>query len=183
MPGMREPGGLPSMGSHRVGHDWSNLAQTKRYRWNTLEGLPKSRGGEKGIEEWAHGNSLVVQWLGLRVLTAEGPGSITGWGTKIPQPRSITKNKIKIKNKRTLILKKNEWAQKEMSRTREAWHRTMMITCHEVSLSHSTLTPQVFHKKIIQYKVNSTTLHTYSSYKLLIPICLHHLNRIILSAT
>ena len=24
--GTREPGGLPSMGSHRVGHDWSNLA-------------------------------------------------------------------------------------------------------------------------------------------------------------
>ena len=23
---MVEPGGLPSMGSHRVGHDWSNLA-------------------------------------------------------------------------------------------------------------------------------------------------------------
>ena len=26
MPGMGEPGGLPSMGSHRVGHDWSDLA-------------------------------------------------------------------------------------------------------------------------------------------------------------
>ena len=26
IPGMREPGGLPSMGSHRVGHDCSNLA-------------------------------------------------------------------------------------------------------------------------------------------------------------
>ena len=25
-PGMEEPGGLPSMGSHRVGHDWSDLA-------------------------------------------------------------------------------------------------------------------------------------------------------------
>ena len=25
-PGMGEPGGLPSMGSHRVGHDWSDLA-------------------------------------------------------------------------------------------------------------------------------------------------------------
>ena len=24
----REPGGLPSLGSHRVGHDWSNLAAT-----------------------------------------------------------------------------------------------------------------------------------------------------------
>ena len=26
IPGMREPGGLPSVGSHRVGHNWSNLA-------------------------------------------------------------------------------------------------------------------------------------------------------------
>ena len=26
IPEMGEPGGLPSMGSHRVGHDWSNLA-------------------------------------------------------------------------------------------------------------------------------------------------------------
>ena len=26
IPGLEEPGGLPSMGSHRVGHDWSDLA-------------------------------------------------------------------------------------------------------------------------------------------------------------
>ena len=26
IPGTREPGGLLSMGSHRVGHDWSDLA-------------------------------------------------------------------------------------------------------------------------------------------------------------
>ena len=26
IPETREPGGLPSMGSHRVGHDWSDLA-------------------------------------------------------------------------------------------------------------------------------------------------------------
>ena len=26
IPGMAEPGGLPSVGSHRVGHNWSNLA-------------------------------------------------------------------------------------------------------------------------------------------------------------
>ena len=25
-PGTGEPGGLPSLGSHRVGHDWSDLA-------------------------------------------------------------------------------------------------------------------------------------------------------------
>ena len=26
IPGAEEPGGLPSMGSHRIGHDWSDLA-------------------------------------------------------------------------------------------------------------------------------------------------------------
>ena len=26
IPGMGEPGGLPSMGSHGVGHDWSDFA-------------------------------------------------------------------------------------------------------------------------------------------------------------
>ena len=26
LPGMVEPGGLPSLGSHRVGHDWTDLA-------------------------------------------------------------------------------------------------------------------------------------------------------------
>ena len=26
IPGTEEPGGLPSMGLHRVGHDWSDLA-------------------------------------------------------------------------------------------------------------------------------------------------------------
>ena len=29
IPGTGEPGGLPSMGSHRVGHDWSDLAAAK----------------------------------------------------------------------------------------------------------------------------------------------------------
>ena len=31
IPGMGEPGGLPSMGSHRVGHDWSDLAAVAAY--------------------------------------------------------------------------------------------------------------------------------------------------------
>ena len=32
IPGMGEPGGLPSMGSHRVGHNWSDLAAAA-LRW------------------------------------------------------------------------------------------------------------------------------------------------------
>ena len=31
IPGTGEPGGLPSMGSHRVGHDWSDLAAAAVY--------------------------------------------------------------------------------------------------------------------------------------------------------
>ena len=31
--GMAEPDGLPSMGLHRVGHDWSNLAAAAAARW------------------------------------------------------------------------------------------------------------------------------------------------------
>ena len=31
IPGMKEPGWLPSVGSHRVGHDWSDLAAAAAY--------------------------------------------------------------------------------------------------------------------------------------------------------
>ena len=39
IPGMREPGGLPSMGSHRVGHDWSNLAAAAAFSVSRTENL------------------------------------------------------------------------------------------------------------------------------------------------
>ena len=32
IPGTVEPGGLPSMGSHRVGHDWSDLAAAAAFK-------------------------------------------------------------------------------------------------------------------------------------------------------
>ena len=35
IPGTEEPGGLPSMGSHRAGHDWSDLAAAA-YQYNAL---------------------------------------------------------------------------------------------------------------------------------------------------
>ena len=34
IPGMGEPGGLPSVGLHRVGHDWSDLAAKYAYGMN-----------------------------------------------------------------------------------------------------------------------------------------------------
>ena len=49
------------------------------------------------------GNSLEVQWLGLHISTAGGPGCIPGWGTKILQvaQHSQTKqNKTNNNNKK-----------------------------------------------------------------------------------
>ena len=38
IPGIGEPGGLPSMGSHRVGHDWSDLAAVAAEKPENLSG-------------------------------------------------------------------------------------------------------------------------------------------------
>ena len=60
IPGTGEPGGLPSMGSHRVGHDWSDLAAAAAHSsvhgilWaRILEWVPvpfSSRFSNPGIE-------------------------------------------------------------------------------------------------------------------------------------
>ena len=44
-----------------------------------------------------HRNSLVVQWLGLCISTLGAPGSIPGWGTKIPQDTWHSQKKKKKK--------------------------------------------------------------------------------------
>ena len=55
IPGTGEPGGLPSMGSHRVGHDWSNLAAAaaaglRRRRWHPIPVvLPRKSHGRRSL--------------------------------------------------------------------------------------------------------------------------------------
>ena len=73
IPGMAEPSGLPSMGSHRVGHDWSDLAAAAANRTKTQRkvGLPSPN---------LRGDSLLLS--GFLVLTpsdyiARFPGSPT----------------------------------------------------------------------------------------------------------
>ena len=60
IPGMREPGGLPSMGSHRVGHDWSDLAAAAAHRKHSIIGRHDFPGGSDGEE-----SSCSVGDLGL----------------------------------------------------------------------------------------------------------------------
>ena len=51
----REPGGLPSMGSHRVGHDWSDLAAAAAAcRWHNPYGR-KWRRTQKPLDESERG--------------------------------------------------------------------------------------------------------------------------------
>ena len=72
IPGVGEPGGLPSVGSHRVRHDWNDLAAAAATNKNNNK-------------EDTRGSSLVVRWLGLWPFTAGDMGWILGWGTKILQ--------------------------------------------------------------------------------------------------
>ena len=56
------------------------------------------------IKGLALGSSLVVQWLGLHALTAKGPGSIPGQGTKIPRAVRCGQKKEKKKKRKNQCL-------------------------------------------------------------------------------
>ena len=63
IPGTRESGGLPSMGSHRVGHDWSDLAAAaavciyphypQDWKNSVFIPIPK-KGNRKQPHNWTH---------------------------------------------------------------------------------------------------------------------------------
>ena len=68
-PGKGEPGGLPSMGSHRVGHDWSDLAAAAAAE---VKNLPANAGDarDRGLipesgksPGGGNGNPLKYSWL------------------------------------------------------------------------------------------------------------------------
>ena len=71
IPGMGEPGGLPSLGSHRVGHDWSDLAA-------------------------AAAAGISVSWapnLALSMSKAEGPVDVMLWSSvfcQCPAKQTLT---------------------------------------------------------------------------------------------
>ena len=68
---------------------FKKCAKTKRRKQKT----------EKEKKMCMSGNSLAFQWLGLRALMAEGPGSTPGRGTKIPQAAWCDQKQKKKKEK------------------------------------------------------------------------------------
>ena len=71
IPGTGGPGGLPSMGSHRVGHDWSDLAAAAAAdtMGNMFEG-GASKSEEEGVSERPWAPVLYRNWQNAVPATA-----------------------------------------------------------------------------------------------------------------
>ena len=70
IPGMGEPGGLPSIGSHRVGHDWSDLAVAVAQRVKHLLACRRPR-----FDPWARKIPCRRKWQSTPVFL---PGEFHG---------------------------------------------------------------------------------------------------------
>ena len=86
IPGTGEPGGLQSMGSHRVGHDWSNLAAAAA---DSKESACNARGpglipGSRSLEK---GKATLLQYSCL-----ENPLDRGGWGLQSMASQRIRHN-------------------------------------------------------------------------------------------
>ena len=80
IPGMGEPGGLPSMGSHRVGHDWSELAAAAAAgggegEMNEREDRQREKGQERQIPAY--------------IPTTQSWPSIVFWSTLYKTPYNV----------------------------------------------------------------------------------------------
>ena len=60
IPGMGEPGGLPSLGLHRVGHDWSDLAAAAHTATFKLD----NQQGPTVYSTWNSAQWYVPVWMG-----------------------------------------------------------------------------------------------------------------------
>ena len=72
IPGTGEPGGLPSLGSHRVGHDWSDSAAAAvpvQERWETWA---QALGQGDPLEEGVATHSSFLAWTELGAYSPRG---------------------------------------------------------------------------------------------------------------
>ena len=73
------------LGKLRVQFGEVRWKSTDTFQWPVVNESTFSKEEISLLKKHPLGNSLAVQWLGLQPLTAQGLGSIPGWGTKIPQ--------------------------------------------------------------------------------------------------
>jgi len=68
IPGTGEPGGLPSLGSHRVGHDWSDLAAAAAVQQEDRQKGWATQVGCSGQTRWVRLCALLVTFSCMAVL-------------------------------------------------------------------------------------------------------------------
>ena len=94
VPGMGEPGWLPSMGSHRVGHDWSDLAAVaaaaEYSMWNA--GLDEAQAGIK----IAGRNISNLRYADYTTLIAESEEELKNLLMKVKEEREKVGLKLNI---------------------------------------------------------------------------------------
>ena len=99
IPGTGEPGGLPSMGSHRVGHDWGDLAAAAavyhsvqghkgkhQIRWDSRAGEGNCRQEllfQSYRKEWQKQAVQTYDWIVRIVLTGS---ALQGWFPVVQYP-------------------------------------------------------------------------------------------------
>ena len=95
IPGTAEPGGLPSMGSHRVGHDWSDLTAAAACIWDfpggsVVKNLPANAGDVNSVpglgRSSGEGNGNPLQYSCLENPMDRG----AWWATVHGVPKSQT---------------------------------------------------------------------------------------------
>ena len=127
IPGTGEPGRLPSMGSHRVGHDWSKLAaaafigRTDAETEDPIVWLPDMKsligkdpdaGGEGGDRRWDGWMASPTQWTWLwansgRWWRTGKPGMLQSMGSQRVRHDLVTEqqiHKINLKKYCTALL-------------------------------------------------------------------------------
>ena len=95
------------------------------YRYTIVSMILKFHGKaskKKCYKSVLQGNSLTVQWLGLRASTAGGTGSIPGWeGDKIAQAAQCRRKK----KKNTQRVKKALWGMITLKKHSQTWVSTV----------------------------------------------------------
>ena len=109
--------------------DATEHALMHTYRYTIVSMILKFHGKaskKKCYKSVLQGNSLTVQWLGLRASTAGGTGSIPGWeGDKITQAAQCSRKIKKKKKNHKERVKKALWGMITLKKSSQTWVSTV----------------------------------------------------------
>ena len=131
---MGEPGGLPSMGSHRVGHDWSNLAAAAAA--DLIDRVPD--------ELWTEVCDI-VQETGIKTIPKKKKCKKAKWVSEEALQIAVKKRELKNKGEKEKYIHLNPDFQRIARRDKKAF---LNDQCTEVEENNRMGKTRDFFKKI-----------------------------------